>query len=174
MGAGFVVTAFSLWQMTFFTADVSFATLVTTGMIQGFGLGLIFVPLSTLTFATLDPIYRTDATSMYSLMRNIGSSIGISLVIFLLTRNTQLVHAELAGLVTPFNDPLAAVAPQRIWDVTTLAGKAALNAEVTKQATVIAYADDFKLMMLVAIVALPLLLLLRKAQAKPGEHAMLE
>ena len=174
LGAGLVLTAAVLWEMTGFTPDVSEWTLIRTGVLQGMGLGFMFVPLSTITFATLPGSFRTQGTALYSLMRNIGSSIGISLVIFLLTRNTQLVHAELAGLVTPFNDPLAAVAPQRIWDVTTLAGKAALNAEVTKQATVIAYADDFKLMMLVAIVALPLLLLLRKAQAKPGEHAMLE
>jgi DHA2 family multidrug resistance protein len=134
----------------------------------------MFVPLSTITFATLPGAFRTQGTALYSLMRNIGSSIGISLVIFLLTRNTQLVHAELAGLVTPFNDPLAAVAPARIWDMTTLVGKAALDAEVTKQATIVAYANDFKLMMLVALVALPLIFLLRKAQVKPGEHAVLE
>jgi DHA2 family multidrug resistance protein len=123
------------------------------------------VPLSTLTFATLPNALRTQGTALYSLMRNIGSSIGISLVIFLLTRNTQLVHAELAGHVTPFNDPLA---------VATTVGRAALNAEVTKQATVVAYADDFKLMMIVALVALPLVFLMKKTQPRPGETAVLE
>jgi DHA2 family multidrug resistance protein len=107
-------------------------------------------------------------------MRNIGSSIGISLVIFLLTRNTQIVHAELAGKVTPFNDALAAIAPARIWDMATTVGRAALNAEVTKQAAVVAYANDFKLMMVVALVALPLIFLLKRAKAQPGEAVIVE
>lgn len=94
-------------------------------------------------------------------------------MIFLLTRNTQVVHAELAGHVTPYNDALAAVAPGRIWDVATTLGRAALNAEVTKQAMVVAYANDFKLMMIVALVALPLIFLLRRAKAQPGEATIL-
>ena len=116
----------------------------------------------------------TSTTAIYSLIRNIGSSIGISLVIFLLTRNTQVVHAELAGRVTPYNDALAALAPGRIWDMATTLGRAALNAEVTKQAAVVAYANDFKLMMVVALVALPLIFLLKRAKAQPGEAAILE
>jgi len=171
---GLLMTAEVLWEMTAFTPDVSEWTLIRTGVLQGMGLGFMFVPLSTITFATLPASLRTQGTALYSLMRNIGSSIGISLVIFLLTRNTQLVHAELAGQVTPFNDALAAVAPARIWDMATTIGRAALNAEVTKQASVVAYANDFKLMMVVALVALPLLFLLRRARATPGETAILE
>lgn len=106
--------------------------------------------------------------------RNIGSGIGISLVIFLLTRNTQIVHAELAGHVTPFNDALSAVAPSHFWNMATTVGRAALNAEVTKQATVMAYANDFKLMMIVALVALPMIFLLKRAKAQPGDTAILE
>jgi DHA2 family multidrug resistance protein len=95
-------------------------------------------------------------------------------VIFLLTRNTQIVHAELAGYVTPFNDALSAVAPSHFWNMATTIGRAALNAEVTKQASVVAYANDFKLMMVVALVALPLIFLLKRAQAQPGATAVLE
>ena len=174
LASGLLMTAAVLWEMTGFTPDVSEWTLVRTGIIQGMGLGFMFVPLSTITFATLPGALRTQGTALYSLIRNIGSSIGISLVIFLLTRNTQVVHAELAGQVTPFNDALAAVASGRIWDMATTLGKAALNAEVTKQAMVVAYANDFKLMMVVALIALPLIFLLRKAKAQPGETAILE
>ena len=63
---------------------------------QGLGLGLVFVPLSTIAFSTIDPIYRADATSLFSLVRNIGSSIGISMVTLMLTRNTQINHADLS------------------------------------------------------------------------------
>ncbi|MEA2803203.1 MAG: transporter, family, multidrug resistance protein, partial [Rhodospirillaceae bacterium] len=106
LAAGLLLTAEVLWEMTYFTPDVSQWTLIRTGVLQGMGLGFMFVPLSTITFATLPGTLRTQGTALYSLMRNIGSSIGISLVIFLLTRNTQIVHAELAGYVTPFNDAL--------------------------------------------------------------------
>jgi DHA2 family multidrug resistance protein len=174
LASGLLLTAAVLWEMTGFTPSVSEWTLIRTGILQGLGLGFMFVPLSTITFATLPGHLRTQGTALYSLVRNIGSSIGISLVIFLLTRNTQIVHAELAGHVTPFNDALAAVASGRIWDMATTLGKAALNAEVTKQASVVAYANDFKLMMLVALVALPLIFLLRRSVAKPGEAAILE
>ncbi|WP_421998514.1 DHA2 family efflux MFS transporter permease subunit [Reyranella sp.] len=174
LGGGLLLTAAVLWEMTGFTPDVSEWTLIRTGVLQGMGLGFMFVPLSTITFATLPGHFRTQGTALYSLIRNIGSSIGISLVIFLLTRNTQLVHAELAGHVTPFNDALAALAPGRIWDMATTAGLAAINAEVTKQAAIVAYANDFKLMMLVSLLALPLIFLLRKAKAKAGEAAILE
>jgi DHA2 family multidrug resistance protein len=114
---------------------------------------------------------RLPRTALYSLMRNIGSSIGISLVIFLLTRNTQIVHSELVAHVTPFNDALGELGPVQFWNRATTVGLAALDAEVTKQASVVAYADDFKLMMLVA---LPLIFLLRRAKAHPGETAILE
>src|SRR5262249_36784865 len=132
------------------------------------------VPLSTITFATLPGSLRTQGTALYSLMRNIGSSIGISLVIFLLTRNTQVVHAELAGPVTPLNHPLNALWPLALWNMATTLGRAALNAEVTKQASVVAYANDFKLMMLVALMALPLVFLLKRAKPQPGHAAVLE
>ena len=168
---GLLITAEVLWEMTRFTPNVSEWTLIRTGVMQGLGLGFMFVPLSTITFATLPAHLRTQGTALYSLMRNIGSSIGISLVIFLLTRNTQIVHAELAGHVTPFNDALGQVGPSHFWNLATTVGKAALNAEVTKQAAVVAYANDFKLMMLVALVALPLVLLLKKAKGQGGGHA---
>jgi DHA2 family multidrug resistance protein len=174
LAAGLLLTAEVLWEMNYFTPDVSQWTLVRTGILQGLGLGFMFVPLSTITFATLPGTLRTQGTALYSLMRNIGSSIGISLVIFLLTRNTQIVHAELAGQVTPFNDALSAVAPSHFWNMATTLGRAALNAEVTRQASVVAYANDFKLMMVVALAALPLIFLLKRAKAQPGDTAIVE
>ena len=88
-------------------------------------------------------------------------------------RQPPIVHAELARHVTPFNDALGTAAPSHFWSLATL-GRAAPNAEVTKQASVVAYANDFKLMMIVALVALPLIFLLRRAKAQPGEAAVLE
>jgi MFS transporter, DHA2 family, multidrug resistance protein len=135
---------------------------------QGMGLGFMFVPLSTITFATLTPEFRTQGTALYSLSRNIGSSIGIAFVTFMLVRNTQVMHSALAEHVTPYSDALKDPLVSRIWDLATQAGRAALDGEITRQATIIAYADDFKLMMMVALVAMPLVFLLRKAR-QPAE-----
>ena len=135
----------------------------------------MFVPLSTITFATLAPEYRTQGTALYSLFRNIGASIGISIVVFMLTRNTQIMHAALAEHVTPFNEALRNPAVAQFWNLGTPAGRLALNAEVTRQATIIAYADDFKLMMLISLAAIPLVLLLRGAKTRGGAaEAVLE
>ena len=92
--------------MTGFSPQMDDWSIVATGIIQGLGLGLVFVPLSTVAFATLEARFRTDAASLFSLVRNIGSSIGISVVTMFLIRNTQINHAELAAHITPFNPAL--------------------------------------------------------------------
>ena len=171
---GLLLTAFALYEMAGFTPAVSQGTLIRTGVIQGLGLGFIFVPLSTITFATLTPEFRTQGTALFSLVRNLGSSIGISLVIFLLGRNTQIMHAELSAHVIPFNDALQVGNVVRIWSLASVAGRAALNGEITRQATIIAFNNDFKLMMVVAMVAMPLVFLLRRAKTQGKAEAILE
>jgi MFS transporter, DHA2 family, multidrug resistance protein len=98
---GLMLTTWSLWLMTGFTIEMGERSIIVSGVIQGLGLGLVFVPLSTLAFATLEARFRTDATSLFSLTRNLGSSVGISLVMTLLAQNSQVNHAVLAEHVTP-------------------------------------------------------------------------
>jgi DHA2 family multidrug resistance protein len=173
IAAGFALTAVSLWEMSGFNTNVGSGAIVRTGIVQGIGLGFIFVPLSTLTFSTLEPDLRTAGTSLFSLMRNIGSSIGISVVIWLLGRNTQVLHEELGAHLTPF-DPFLRHLPAA-WNLATTAGRAALDAELNRQALTIAYLDDFRLMMLVALVALPFVVLLRRPRhTEPVSAAALE
>lgn len=167
IGAGLLLTAGSLHEMSLFTPDVAQWEVVRTGFTQGLGFGLIFVPLSTVTFATLPPASRTEATALFSLMRNLGSSIGISIVVSLLSSNTQVNHASIAAYVTPFNGQLGAPGVAEHWDVGTAAGLTALNAVVTEQAAIIAYADDYRLMMFMTLATLPMLLLMRR----PGRAA---
>ena len=156
---GLILTIVSLWQMSGFDLNVSTWMLVHTGIVQGLGLGLIFVPLSTMTFVTLAPHYRNEGTAMFSLMRNMGSSIGVSVMITLLGQQTQANHAILSEHLTPFNHNLPAA-----WSVDTTSGLMALNAEVTRQAAAIAYLDDFRLMIVIVLLAIPLVALLRGAQ----------
>ena len=165
---GLLLTALSLWEMTGFTPDISEWTIIRTGVVQGLGLGFIFVPLSTMAFATLDAAYRTQGAALFSLVRNVGSSIGISFVVFLLTRNTAINHVELAAHVTPFNIGLSLPGVTGNWSVATQTGKAMLDGEITRQASIIAYANDFRLMMYVALLALPLALLLSKPRHSHG------
>jgi DHA2 family multidrug resistance protein len=168
---GLGLTALSLYQMTGFSGDVSEATLISTGIVQGLGLGFVFVPLSAVTFATLASSLRPQATGLFSLMRNIGSSIGISYVIFLLSHNTRLLHAQIVESVTPFDLPTRLSTPTGLpvlWgDPGALAARAVLDAEITRQATIIAYLDDFKLLMIIAVISMPLVLLLQRARPAP-------
>ncbi|MES1151804.1 MAG: DHA2 family efflux MFS transporter permease subunit, partial [Dongia sp.] len=164
---GLLLTAYSLWQMVGFNLDTDQYKLVESGIIQGFGLGFIFVPLSTITFSTLDPRLRTEAAGLFSLLRNIGSSIGISVVTALLSESTQINHAILAEHVTPFNPMMQWPQLPAAWSLDTTAGMAALNGEVTRQAATIAYLNDFQFMMWVTLAAIPLLVLLRRPGQAP-------
>ncbi|MEK7965083.1 MDR family MFS transporter [Burkholderia contaminans] len=152
--AGLSISALALWQMMQYTVVLSEADIVWPGVVQGFGLGLVFVPLSALSFSTLPPDLRADGTATYSLMRNIGSSIGISIVQTLMTRNTQVAHADLATHITPFNPAVQAMTGSRL-DI------ALLDRTINQQASMIAYLNDFKLMFVATLLMIPLLLLIR-------------
>jgi DHA2 family multidrug resistance protein len=162
---GLLLAAQSLWAMAGFTTEVDIWTIVRTGLTQGLGLGFIFVPLSTLTFATLPVHLRTEGAGMFSLMRNLGSSIGISVVETLLARNTQINHSALAANISPFNPVLRGPGMPPEWSLDSAHGLAALNTEITRQAATIAYLDDFRLMMYVMLIAVPLVVLLRRPQS---------
>jgi DHA2 family multidrug resistance protein len=163
---GLALMAVSLYEMTLFTTDVGIWTIIHTGIVQGLGLGFIFVPLSTAAFATLAPRFRNEGTAMFSLIRNIGSSIGISLFITMLGQQMQISHAEMSAGLTPFKLPLQAGGLPPVWNWTTSAGVAGLNAEVTRQAAMIAYLNDFRLMMYTTLLVAPLLLLLRPSKPR--------
>ena len=161
--AGLGLTAWAMFDMTGWTRDVPEARIVVTGFIQGAGLGFLFVPLSVITFATLPAASRGDATGLYNLSRNIGSSVGISAVTALLAENVQVNHADIAAFVTPFNPALRLPAMQQWMDPLSAAGRGPLDAAVTVQATMISYMDDFKLMMLTCLLVMPLVFLLRRS-----------
>jgi DHA2 family multidrug resistance protein len=168
---GLMLSAVSMWQMTGFSLQMGMGPIISTGFLQGFGLGFVFTPLSTVTFSTLPRSLLTQGTAIFSLMRNIGGSIGISVVVALLAQNTQIVHSRLVEHLRPDN-PLAQppfMAPQ--FNLTTPSGLAALNVEATRQAAMVAYIDDFKLMMMMILIGLPLLLLLRRPRQVPGTAA---
>jgi DHA2 family multidrug resistance protein len=160
MVAGFGLTALALWQMTHITLQMDSSLIIWSGFIQGVGIGFTFVPLSTATFATLAPRLRNEGTPIYSLVRNIGGSVGISIVQALLTRGTVRAHEQIAATVGPDNPALASLPSMLSPDSTT--GLAILNAEVTRQAALVAYVNDFRIMMAVTLLAIPLLVFIRR------------
>ncbi len=167
---GLSLTATSLWMMSGFSIDMNGWPLITSGVVQGFGLGFVFIPLNTIAFATLDSRLRTEGASLFNLVRNLGSSIGISIMAALLASNIQVNHASLATVINAFNPNLNAngINPQII---TTPAGAqlaAQLNGMINGQAAMIAYLDDYKTMFIITLCALPLVLLLRKKTAFSG------
>jgi DHA2 family multidrug resistance protein len=162
LGIGLALTAWTFYEMTGWTPDVSQTTIVVIGVIQGVGLGFLFVPLSTVTLSTLPPDRRAEGAGLYSLSRNIGSGVGISIVNSLLTENTQVNHAEIAQYVSPFNRAMAEGAVQHFWNPVALAGRAALDAVITHQAEIISYIDDYKLLMIATLAVIPLLIVFEK------------
>jgi DHA2 family multidrug resistance protein len=159
IAAGFALTAVSSWQMTGFDLQMDSSTVVWSGICQGLGTGFVYVPLAAATFATLSPALRNEGTSFFSLVRNLGSSIGISVVNTLLTRNTQIMHATLGEHVSRYSSVLHAQMGDGSPSLRTMAG---LNATVTAQGSMIAYNNDFKLMLVLSLAAIPLVILLRK------------
>jgi DHA2 family multidrug resistance protein len=172
--AGLLLTALSLYEMEGFSLGMDEWMVIRTGIVQGLGIGFVFPPLSTLTFATLPAELRTEAAGLFSLMRNIGASVGISVVETLLQRGIQINHAEMAERVNPYNDMLRALPADSLWNMRSLAGQFMLDGEINRQASMIAYIGDFKFMMLVTLSVVPLLLLLRNPHRAPSPEAQLE
>ena len=161
IGLGFAIAAWSLYQMTQWTLVMERTPFIITGFIQGIGLGLVFIPLNITAFATLQPRFRTEAASLTNLFRNIGASVGISMVTSLLGRNIQISHEELGGRLTSTSMNSIDPAMSTLFGSTGDTAMALLNLEINRQAAMIAYLDDFKLMMILTALAAPLVLLLR-------------
>ncbi len=171
MTFGLSLTVLSLWMMSGFSLLMSMDTVIAAGLVQGFGIGLSYVPLSTMAFSTLPSHLRNEGTAFFNLLRNIGSAIGISVVEFLLTRNTQAVHAGMAAHITPYDLHSPAFASLHV-DPLGLRGLEALNGIITRQASMVGYIDDFHLMMVLMIAVIPLALLLRPPQYAPQKETV--
>jgi DHA2 family multidrug resistance protein len=169
VGIGVILMGLSLYMMTGFAIDQPSRPVIVSGVVQGLGLGLIFVPLQTLAFETLSARLRTTGAALLNLSRNIGGSIGISVVSTQLVRMMQVSHADLAQNITQQTIPTAD--PALLQTVAPVAGPTALayiNGIINKQALFIAYLDDFKLMMIITFAVLPLLFFMKRGNKVGG------
>lgn len=164
---GIALLSASLWLMTVWNLDVTINAIIFSGLLQGLGMGLIFPPLSATAFITLAPALRTEGAGIFSLMRNIGSSIGISVVEAMLTRNVQVNHSTLVENITPYNQAFRNMAGAA--GHMSMGALAGLDAEITRQAASIAYLDDFRMVMWLSFALFPIVLMLRtkKRSAAP-------
>ena len=162
IAAGLLISAYSLWEMSLFTTEVSEDWIVITGFIQGLGLGFVFVPLSTIAFSSLTAELRTEAAGIYTLMRNIGSSVGVSMVMTMLARNTQANHEIFGEHINAFAPQIRGFSQATGLSPTEPLFLSALNAEVTRQAMTVSFLQDFRLMMFTTLAVLPLIFLLRR------------
>ncbi len=158
---GLLITAGALWDMSLFTTNVSFTELVLTGVAQGVGLGFLFTPVSVLSFATLEARYRTEASGIFALARNLGSSIGVAVLTGMLARYVAVNRAWLVEQVTPFSGALHQSEVARYLDPNTIEGLTMLNATIMREAMMLGYADDFRAMVVITLCAVPMLALLR-------------
>jgi DHA2 family multidrug resistance protein len=172
--AGLLLTGGTLYFFTGFSFDVTQRTIVIISIVQGVGLGLLFVPITTAAFLTLPGELRTGGTAILTLVRNIGSSVGISMVIANLTDETIYMHARLTEQVTPFNNALQMPDVHSLLDMATGGGRALMDVIITRQAAMIAYLNDFKLLMILTLAMIPLILIIGSSRKKPSEDELEE
>lgn len=178
MAVGLLVLAGSTAMMAQWTPDIPISAQIPLLLAQGFTMAMIFAPLQVLAFATVPAALRTESSGLMALMRNMGGSIGVAVVETLLSRNGQVAHQDLARFATPFNRALQTGAAQHYWDLATLAGRARLDAMITYNAQIVAFADDFHILAYAIAPATLLLVLMRRpprvAAAPPELHAAVE
>jgi DHA2 family multidrug resistance protein len=161
VASGFLICAFSLWQMAHWSLDVDEAHVIISGLLQGLGMGLVFIPLQVSAFATLSPAMRTDGSSLLNLFRSLGASAGIAWMTVLLARNIQTSHADLGQHVTAATGSVVDFSTIDRFQTLGDTAMTLIDAEVNRQAAMIAYVDDFWLMMWITLAAAPLAFLMR-------------
>lgn len=174
VASGFIICAYSLWQMANWSLDVDAFHVIVSGLLQGLGMGLVFIPLQVSAFATLDPRLRTDGSSLLNLFRSLGASAGISLMTVLLGRNLQVSHADLGGHVTAATGSVVDFSTVDRFQMLGDTAMVVLNAEVNRQAAMIAYVDDYWLMMWITLAAAPFAFLMRRNLRPAGPVAVSE
>ena len=168
LAIGLGLCAWAMWDMSGWNQNVSEWTVGFNGVIQGAGMGFLFVPLSVTALATLTPEQRTEGAGFFNLFRNIGQSMGTSVVSALLVSNTQVNNADITSYVTGVNRLFENPTIAHLWSPFTAAGRAALDAAIGVQAQIIAYIDDFKLLMILTLLALPLVFFFKKPPRRDG------
>jgi len=166
LGAGFLIAALSLYDMASWSLAVDRMHIASASLIQGLGLGLCFIPVNAMAYATLAPALRTEGASVLNLGRSLGSSVGISIVTALLARSIQVSHQDLASHITSSAIDVIDVSTIDRFQMVGTRILSMIDGEVNRQAAMIAYVNDFWLMMWMTLASLPLIFFMRKANLR--------
>ncbi|THD80668.1 MAG: DHA2 family efflux MFS transporter permease subunit [Phenylobacterium sp.] len=161
--AGVLLCIVSTWQMGRFDLSMTADPIMVAGFVQGLGTGLMFAPLNTLAYASLDPRHRTEGTIVSTMARSLGSSAGISIVQAMLIRDSALAHVRLSERLSA-SDPVVRAAVPPMMDPSSAGGLQILNGEVTRQGTMVSYDNVFSWMALSIVLLIPLILVLKPAR----------
>jgi len=164
---GFIITSWSFHMMSGWSLQVGTWELVSSGLVQGLGIGFVFIPLNTLAFATLAPHLRTEASSITNLARSVGSSVGIAVMAFLLSRSIQISHADLGSHLTAGSSSAVDLSSLDRFQGLGSAGFALMDLEVNRQAAMIGYINDYYMLMWLVLAAVPMIALMKKPAPRP-------
>lgn len=157
---GMLITTYTMWEFSLFTSDVDWTWVVVINFIQGVSFACFVIPVNTVAFSTLPENKRDVGTSFYALLNNIGRSIGIAVLAGYLAGQSQAAQAVLSSHVSPFNDYVRHFGLPDVLDADRLEGLAALNRMVIRQAELIAYIDDFRLLAVLILCCVPVVLMM--------------
>lgn len=160
---GFLLTTVSFWQMSQWSLEVDQWPIIVSGFIQGLGIGLLFIPLNTSAFATLPPSLRTEGSSLLNLSRSLGASVGIAITTALLARNLQTSHSDLAAHVTASMTGMIDFSTVDRFQQAGTTVLAVVDGMINRQAAMVAYIDNYYLMMWLSLLVTPFALLMRKS-----------
>jgi DHA2 family multidrug resistance protein len=172
VGAAFL--CWSMWEMMYWTPDVSVGTLSSVTFVQGLGMGLVFVPMNMVAFATLSPQLRTDGAGLSNLMRNIGSAIGVSLTTTILANSVQAIHSQLVTHASPFNRALGVNGPSMMMNPQIPFGLANLDSLLQYRAQVQAYSNDFLFMFFISLPVFAVIWMMKRPSFAPGATPQVE
>ncbi|HUJ87333.1 MAG TPA: DHA2 family efflux MFS transporter permease subunit [Burkholderiales bacterium] len=168
IAVGIVVSALGTYVTTNYDLDTDPWWFIWPILIQGFGMGMIFVPLAVVAYSTLAKALVAEAAGLYSLLRTIGSSIGISIVATLLARQTQVAWNQIGEHVEPFNPALFRYLKLLHLNLSDPQAPALLAMELGRQAQMVAFIDVFLFITLCFVAMLPLVLILQRGNEAPA------
>ena len=169
MAIGIIIGSLGMWIGTFYSQDIGVTWIVWPSLLQGFGIGLIFVPLTAVAFATLPVAAKTEAAGLFSLIRTIGSSMGIAVILTLFSRHGQAAWNQLTGFINPYNPNYAKYLASLHMSITDPRAIQLIAKEVAKQAQMMSFINVFTFIAWSFVVVLPLLLLLKKSTKQAAD-----
>jgi DHA2 family multidrug resistance protein len=168
IGCGLAIQAIGGFWMAQFDINVTEFSVFWSHFLMGLGQSVSFTPMTVLAFATLPRHQITEGAAVFTLMRNFGSSLFISLAVMVLVRSTSMNYSRMTEFITPYREGALFPSLPAAWSLDTASGLMLVSGEVQRQAAMIGYVNAFHVMAWTAAVAVPLAFLLRAAPRKGG------